>query len=182
MAHTVLKNILIYISKFYCNRATLGMATFLSLSICLYFLSILLLSIFQPQNCCRKRLPFLVSRDFDNIFDSVFLVFLFFIPLFFLYSFNLFSTSSVYLCDRVPHTRALSRPARQLAPTFQTRIGLVEFSLVQIIYIIHVGVWGGVNVSDDWRNLKVGCLLVERHFLFFFFSSVIFWSRREGLW
>ncbi|KAL1248834.1 hypothetical protein QQF64_022152, partial [Cirrhinus molitorella] len=43
-------------------------------------------------------------------------------------------------CDGAPYMYALSRPARQLAPTFQARIGLLEFSPAQMIYIIHAGV------------------------------------------
>lgn len=50
--------------------------------------------------------------------------------------------------------------ARQLAPTFQVRIGLLPFA--QMIYNSWWGCERGVNVSGGRRNVKVCCLLVER--------------------
>lgn len=47
--------------------------------------------------------------------------------------------------------------ARQLAPTFQVRIGLLPFA--QMIYNSWWGCERGVNVSGGRRNVKVHCLL-----------------------
>lgn len=49
--------------------------------------------------------------------------------------------------------------ARQLAPTFQARIGLLLFA--QLIYNSWWGCERGVNVSGGRRNIKVRCLLAE---------------------
>lgn len=55
--------------------------------------------------------------------------------------------------------------ARQLAPTFQVRIGLLPFA--QMIYNSWWGCERGVNVSGGRRNVKVYCLLAKKRWLSF---------------
>lgn len=67
--------------------------------------------------------------------------------------------------------------ARQLAPTFQERIGLSPFA--QMIYNSWWGCERGVNVSGGRRNVKVYCLLAKRRQLFFCWAFAE-WGR--GRW
>lgn len=71
------------------------------------------------------------------------------------------------------HMYALSRPARQLAPTFQARIGLLEFSPAQMIYIIHAGVWERCQRVRRLKKCKSGLFTGrETHSFFSFLLGV----------
>lgn len=67
--------------------------------------------------------------------------------------------------------------ARQLAPTFQVRIGLLPFA--QMIYNSWWGCERGVNVSGGRRNVKVYCLLAKKRRLSF---AELLQSEERGGW